>query len=1784
MTINMDVTVYRPPVASRSQEMCGTSTVRPPPLADGKEPIMKEKKKEKRRNSEKRKEKSRDAARCRRGKESEIFNEMLSYLPLTDEVASQLDKMSILRLTLISLRLNRFLGAAGRRSLNGDDHWLRFGKNEDALCVDPVLDLMGGFLMILMEDGESLEPIFVSDGIHTEMGLLPAELLGVSLEGFVHPCDYQELRDALADLKTTPSSEKQLQYKTLQIRMKCTITAKGRVVNIKSAAYKVVKYQLRLLKREDVTYLTAVCEPMGPFMAKLRPTKIAFFNSEVKSGDDFISQHDLRFVFKNIERLPFCFGYSQNELRGQSLYNVIHPQDMATLVDNFKELFNKGYCDTGFYRFLASRGGYCWVSTKAQLVQDTYGKPLTVHCVHSVLGDIHQPGEVLALFQKEACENHCPTSSNDVQQQQQQALCSASEELTANPTTHTQIVLVPSIESRHAVSATGSTNCYVQVCGRHEIGYPLKAAPMSVVLPPLTTQHSPTVTSPPATSLVPATAHSVPSQPQAVGLSIVHAICRCGGGNSSNSSGSSSNSSDGIVASSSSSSSSSSSGSGSHHVLIFAPSGPCRSDGGSLCGRPATCSTSLAPSAIGRHIGGGPSPMAGEGTPANCPLSVQSLSAAATCAAAGDLCSGQASPVAVIGQSKNNQLDNNNSSEQQQHQQHQTDCTTAAAATSQPSALSSSLSSSPSLSRTTFLARLVVNNSAAASSSGNSNSDHSYQPQSVLLQRQQQQRVAEGKQIQQQAARQVTTSVLPATSALVEACDLTTTTTSVVGASRAGRLPLLAESPTQPVRGTSPSKAHDSTISVTEAHLDAASCDGSSCTQSRFCPSLLVVADGGLARLRTVAEQQLNSSSSSAASAANTQATVNDDDDDDCGHRRRHATGTAISSNSGTAGGCSSSDNNSSDGKNNHKVSVILNHFDHEQRQADAQQQQQQNQDLLSSFVTNTRLATNGRKPPAAASALHSGSNHGLTAQDCTNLELCAPLSLPPSLEQASPPPPAPECEPVDSEADCVPGLVSSVDDESSSCASTSHSNTTTTANTAVVQGNNHFSCAVLFDNGDAAPAKCESVNSVAHASSSSSASLSLLLSCVRPEDSCLPNVANCSASDERELTSQVQPPKAGATSFDRALTGIDRFLSQQHQHHHYHRHHQQQQEHDQRLQEQPQQKQGHHAAKHQRHHYKQRQQQQSQRYEEPDLIAVVRGDDCDCEDEVDKWTKLWPSLLAPTTSSVLLSTSSTAARVAPTAVRNNQSSRGLAESAAAATAVETVDLGTEAQQIAASAVDPNNEDSQAISVSTSTLSVFAPRTEEMSPGFLQIKGGQVLTCEEPGLDLTHLAPTAGDSAMPLDVEFEINEIPENLFPNLLDSAGCSPLSTSPPYDDPLLGCGDLPPALLEDLSDNLQLETDNLLLPTDWPLSDSSSLDHPLNSICNGSSRSSPSTGGSTTSSQRDHATKLHESSSYGRSTTTGSAFSRSNNSTRAADAVSSCSSHCSNPGAAGQLSAKSAASTQPSTHLQISSKPMLAALLQSDLVPSSVSQKQRAMVHDWGGTTQPLPESHTLSLPQSTATAATIVTTHHPHHRQQQLNTASSVSAHLTAAVHHVGNNGSGNANSQASPKRAAPVKFVPQKVQSPLTINSLKRPLSVSQRHHHSASDQSPHRTASFTPLKRRKTLDELQPKPVDKSGSVLMKLLVNGEDLLNGYSCRVVPRQGERDDSKDSGAALGLGVLGNGKTELRSAQDFLCSLASQLDHAPASVGSDASDFCHLLSADDDILMALAAVTQE
>lgn len=140
--------------------------------------------KERRKNSEKRKEKSRDAARCRRSKESEIFTELSKQLPLPENVAGQLDKASVMRLAISYLRLREILEPMTKDAKTGN-------------CSpydSSVLEALDAVLLVLSAEGEI---VFLSGNVGRHLGLNQVDLIGQNMYEVCHPCDHDELKAAL---------------------------------------------------------------------------------------------------------------------------------------------------------------------------------------------------------------------------------------------------------------------------------------------------------------------------------------------------------------------------------------------------------------------------------------------------------------------------------------------------------------------------------------------------------------------------------------------------------------------------------------------------------------------------------------------------------------------------------------------------------------------------------------------------------------------------------------------------------------------------------------------------------------------------------------------------------------------------------------------------------------------------------------------------------------------------------------------------------------------------------------------------------------------------------------------------------------------------------------------------------------------------------------------------------------------------------------------------------------------------------------------------------------------------------------------------------------------------------------------------------------------------------------------------------------------------------------------------------------------------------------------------
>ncbi|XP_071656969.1 hypoxia-inducible factor 3-alpha isoform X9 [Patagioenas fasciata] len=171
-----------------------------------------------------RKERSRDAARCRRSREAEVFAQLARTLPFNRGVCAHLDKATVMRLTLSYLRLHRLLhdGSLPPPAEGVDGCYLQ---------------ALGGFVMVLSEAGDM---IFLSENVQRLLGLSQLELIGHSVFDFVHPCDHEELQDVLSPRHGPPRRRGERSGRSFSLRMKSTLSGRGRCLNLKAASWKVL--------------------------------------------------------------------------------------------------------------------------------------------------------------------------------------------------------------------------------------------------------------------------------------------------------------------------------------------------------------------------------------------------------------------------------------------------------------------------------------------------------------------------------------------------------------------------------------------------------------------------------------------------------------------------------------------------------------------------------------------------------------------------------------------------------------------------------------------------------------------------------------------------------------------------------------------------------------------------------------------------------------------------------------------------------------------------------------------------------------------------------------------------------------------------------------------------------------------------------------------------------------------------------------------------------------------------------------------------------------------------------------------------------------------------------------------------------------------------------------------------------------------------------------------------------------------------------------------------------
>ncbi|XP_077587734.1 neuronal PAS domain-containing protein 3 isoform X1 [Stigmatopora nigra] len=365
-----------------------------------------------------RKEKSRDAARSRRGKENFEFYELAKMLPLPGAITSQLDKASIIRLTISYLKMRDFAN-------QGDPPWnLRMEgpppntsvkaignqrrRSPGALASDifephlgsHILQSLDGFVFALNKEGRFL---YISETVSIYLGLSQVELTGSSVFDYIHPGDHVEMAEQLGmkippgrgtslcqgaineDAASSASSSSHPETpepaessspgvvspnycleRSFFIRMKSTLTKRG--VHIKSSGYKVIHVTGRLRIRMALTHSRSVPNQIMGMVVVAHALPPPTINEVRIDCQMFVTRvnMDLKIVYCE-NRISDYMDMSAADVVGKRCYQLIHAEDVDAIRLCHVDLITKGQCVTNYYRWMQRSAGFIWIQSSATI-------------------------------------------------------------------------------------------------------------------------------------------------------------------------------------------------------------------------------------------------------------------------------------------------------------------------------------------------------------------------------------------------------------------------------------------------------------------------------------------------------------------------------------------------------------------------------------------------------------------------------------------------------------------------------------------------------------------------------------------------------------------------------------------------------------------------------------------------------------------------------------------------------------------------------------------------------------------------------------------------------------------------------------------------------------------------------------------------------------------------------------------------------------------------------------------------------------------------------------------------------------------------------------------------------------------------------------------------------------------------------------------------------------------------------------------------------------------------
>ncbi|XP_069762790.1 aryl hydrocarbon receptor-like [Narcine bancroftii] len=366
------------------------------------------------------------------------FDNLLSLLPTTEDVARRLDKLSVLRLSVSCLRLKRFFEATlGQRKerlpteQSGINEVDRQFRNLDIPLLsegDLILQALNGFVLVVTAEGDIF---YASPTVQDYLGFHQTAIMHQPVFELVHPEDRDEFRLQLhwafnplppsnvdhsgpgcgTKHKVFASYDPQQLPPENSTFLERNFVCKMRSLLNSSSGYMALHIEGRL------KYLHGQSKRAGD--GSLLPPQLALFAIATPLQVPSILEIRTRSVlFQTKHKLDFSpvacdvrarivLGYSELELcmRGSG-YQFIHAHDMLYCADNHVRLMKTGESGLVIFRLLTKQNMWIWVQADARLVYK-HGQPDCIIAKQRLLTD----KEGIDHFQKRTMPFQLPFST-----------------------------------------------------------------------------------------------------------------------------------------------------------------------------------------------------------------------------------------------------------------------------------------------------------------------------------------------------------------------------------------------------------------------------------------------------------------------------------------------------------------------------------------------------------------------------------------------------------------------------------------------------------------------------------------------------------------------------------------------------------------------------------------------------------------------------------------------------------------------------------------------------------------------------------------------------------------------------------------------------------------------------------------------------------------------------------------------------------------------------------------------------------------------------------------------------------------------------------------------------------------------------------------------------------------------------------------------------------------------------------------------------------------------------